>query len=59
VASPPCNWVLDMDTCGTWGDYETEVQDAAKQAATTILWAATGRRYGLCEVTVRPYGIGA
>lgn len=59
MASPPCNWVLDMDTCGTWGDYETEVQDAAKQAAMTILWAATGRRYGLCEVTVRPYGIGA
>lgn len=54
---PPCNWQLDMDNCATWGDYETEVQDAAKAAASMILWASTGRRFGLCEVTVRPYGI--
>lgn len=57
MASPPCNWQLDMDNCPTWGDYETEVQDAARSAASMILWAATGRRFGLCERTVRPYGI--
>lgn len=59
MASPPCNWLLDMDNCATWGDYEPEVQQAAQRAATTILWAATGRRYGLCETTVRPCGIGS
>lgn len=57
MASPPCNWQLDMDNCSTWGDYETEVQDAAKTSASMILWASTGRRFGLCETTVRPYGI--
>lgn len=57
MARPPCNWLLDMDNCSTWGDYETEVQEAAKTAATQILWGATGRRFGLCEITVRPYGI--
>lgn len=59
MANPPCNWQLNMDLCSTWGDYELEVQQAAKAAATTILWASTGRRFGLCEVTVRPYGIGS
>lgn len=57
MVTPPCNWQLDMDICETWGDYEPEVQEAATAAATAILWAATGRRFGLCQVTVRPYGI--
>lgn len=51
----PCSWALNP-TCSGWGEYTAEVQGAAIAHATMILWAATGRRFGLCEVTVRPCG---
>lgn len=55
----PCGWQLNMDDCADWGNYEQEVRDSATAYATLTLWAATGRRFGLCEVTVRPCGITA
>lgn len=54
---PPCNWQISMDDCPDWGEYEPEVKTSALEFASTILWAATGRRFGLCDVTVRPFGI--
>lgn len=54
----PCNWQISMDDCPDWGSYEQEVRDSALAYASLTLWAATGRRFGLCETTVRPYGIG-
>lgn len=53
--SPLCaSWDLDLDCCELpAGDHDELI--AAKQAiASEELWAASGRRYGLCEVTVRP-----
>lgn len=53
----PCSWVLDDIVCGCGcEDYPPAVQERAEQYASYILWAATGRRYGLCEQTVRPCG---
>lgn len=53
----PCNWSVSMSTCPDWGSYDVEIRDAAMAYATMTLWAATGRRFGLCEVTVRPCGV--
>lgn len=47
-------WAPNTSTCSTWSSYTPEVQDYALQFATFILWAATGRQFGLCTVQVRP-----
>jgi hypothetical protein len=53
----PCNWDIDptaLGVCADWADY-TEAQQANALALTTLyLWAATGRQYGACPITVRP-----
>jgi hypothetical protein len=57
-----CPWITDLErpvcACATC-EWDTAT-DAQKQAAidwaTTILWASTGRQFGLCPVTVRPCG---
>lgn len=54
----PCGWTIpDPLCCDTWDDLDPEVQSAARDYAATILWAATGRRFGPCEVQVRPCGM--
>lgn len=53
--SLPCAWTL-APLCTDWTTYTPEVRDAASQYATLVLWAATGRQYGLCPLTVRPCG---
>lgn len=45
----PCGW--DVDDCPCGG---IEVTDEDKAIAVQILWDLTGRRFGPCEVTVRP-----
>jgi hypothetical protein len=50
----PCSWDVVTPDCAGWADYPTETQDKALWLASTFLWAATGRRYGTCPVTVRP-----
>lgn len=52
----PCEWDIDSGCCTNWDDYPPEVQERATNFASLIMWAATGRRYGLCEITVRPCG---
>lgn len=52
----PCNWDLTQVCCADWGTFSPTVQAAATAAATLVLWAATGRQFGLCENTVRPCG---
>lgn len=53
----PCSWTLDDIVCGCGCEtHPPAVQERAEQYASTILWAATGRRFGLCEQTVRPCG---
>jgi hypothetical protein len=40
--------------CSGWDDYDQQTKDSALWLASTWLWAATGRRFGVCPVTVRP-----
>lgn len=52
----PCAWdvTVPVDFCATWGDYPQATKDSALWLASTWLWGATGRRFGVCPVTVRP-----
>lgn len=51
----PCGWTVERCGCGDcWSDQTPAVRDLAAALATTVMWAATGRRYGLCELTVLP-----
>lgn len=54
----PCSWEIpDPLCCPTWETTDPAIQDAAGEYAALILWAATGRQFGLCDVTVRPCGM--
>jgi hypothetical protein len=50
-----CSWdvVIPSDFCD-WDSYSQQTKDSALWLASTYLWAATGRRFGPCPVTVRP-----
>lgn len=54
----PCEdgWDVDTSCCTDWDTFSSELQASAKTYARLVLWAATGRRFGLCSVTVRPCG---
>ena len=55
--SLPCNWDPSTSCCSDeWDTYSTELQTAALEYGALVVWAATGRRFGLCERTVRPCG---
>lgn len=50
----PYSWPCNPDEAPDLARWEPEVVDLVVQAATDTLWARTGRRYGLCAVTVQP-----
>ena len=52
----PCSWdvVIPSELCPDWDTYPTATKDTALWLASTYLWAATGRQYGPCPITVRP-----
>lgn len=52
----PCAWdvVVPSELCSDWDDRPQAIKDSALWLASTYLWAATGRQYGPCPVTVRP-----
>src|SRR5262245_25173772 len=56
----PCTWpspsVSGGICCSEWSTFSPELQAQALEFATYTVWAATGRQYGLCEMTVRPCG---
>ncbi len=52
----PCSWEVDTSCCADWNTYDAATQQSAAEYGALIMWAATGRRYGLCERTVRPCG---
>lgn len=52
----PCGWTIDTTCCPDWDAATNTQRDRATSWATYILWALTGRRFGACEVTVRPCG---
>lgn len=51
----PCSWTVDpTPLCATWAATSAAEKAYALEFATYVVWAATGRQYGLCPVTVRP-----
>lgn len=51
----PCGWDLDPEAtgcCDTWAKRTPEQQETGLELATVWMWAATGRLYGQCEVTI-------
>lgn len=51
----PCqNWPVAPECFNPPQGTSTALQDFALQVATEILWRRSGRRYGLCTVTLRP-----
>lgn len=52
----PCGWTVGNCGCGVgcWDAHTPAVRARAEAAAALIMWAATGRRYGPCPVTVQP-----
>lgn len=55
-AEGPCSWPVDTTCVADWATFSPDVQAAAVEWSTYVLWALTGRRYGPCQVTVRPCG---
>lgn len=55
----PCAWTIPDPLCCTdaWDATPPQVQADAREYASLVLWAATGRVFGLCEVTVKPCGM--
>ena len=56
LSSLPCNWDVQVDCCDGWDDYTDTLQEAAAEFGALFMWAATGRRFGLCQKTIRPCG---
>lgn len=55
MADEPCaGWVPNHALCPAWASSTPEVQAYADRVASRVIWSATGRQFGLCEVTVRP-----
>jgi len=56
--SLPCaGWDVNTDCCEEfWETLSPDLQTAAAEYGAFTLWAATGRRFGLCTKTVRPCG---
>lgn len=53
----PCGWTIPDPLCSdTWAAVPADVKSAARDYAALVLWGATGREFGLCEITVRPCG---
>lgn len=52
--SLPCSLTVDTACCTDWASYSTELQTAAAEYGALLVWASTGRRFGLCTKTVRP-----
>lgn len=53
----PCDWDVDpvaLGVCSDWAGYAPTTKAAALDLATLYLWAATGRRFGVCPLTIRP-----
>lgn len=50
----PCSWDVSCEVCPDLAEAEDSQRNSALWLASTYLWAATGRRYGTCPVTIRP-----
>lgn len=54
IRTEPCDWPLaDLD-CDALDALEYGVGEQVRTAAVSYLWRWTGRRYGICPVSIRP-----
>lgn len=54
MAGPCAGWTPNTAVCSGWATYTPDVQAYASRFAIYVLFAATGRQFGLCPVVVRP-----
>lgn len=55
LVTGPCEpWPLDLGCCDLPDDVDPEVIERWQAVASKLLWMASGRRIGSCEVEVRP-----
>lgn len=52
--APNVSVTTGVGMCSKWSTYSAATQAYALRVATRVIWAATGRRYGLESVTARP-----
>lgn len=57
-ASDPCAWDVAVDEacCPGFSLLPIAQQERAIRLAQKVIWASTGRRYGICQVVIRPCG---
>lgn len=51
---PGTGWAPNTGLCSKWSTFSTAAQTYALLVASRVVWAATGRRFGLEQVLVRP-----
>lgn len=59
VMTGPCSWPNVAPACDAnaeWAGFSPEIKAQALEYANYIVWTATGRQFGLCQLTVRPCG---
>jgi len=57
LPAQPCSWNVNVTCCAEfWATLDPDIQLASAEYGALTLWAATGRRFGLCERTIRPCG---
>lgn len=50
-----CGWDVDPSgICPQWDELTAAQQETALNIAVMVMWAATGRQFGPCEITIRP-----
>ncbi|MEV0822534.1 hypothetical protein [Nonomuraea rubra] len=54
IRTTPCEWPADMGCCPSWDGLTEAQRQFALDVAKEIVWRASGRRFGLCELKVRP-----
>lgn len=47
-----------VEACPEWDDLDPDIQAWAQARAGAAVWRLSGRRFGLCEITVRPCSAG-
>lgn len=54
IRTEPCDWPIDVGCCPEWDGAPEEDREFARRVAAELVWRLSGRRFGLCEVTLRP-----
>src|SRR5699024_1819538 len=49
-----CDWEVADPCCEAWDNATDAERERVSELAVYLLWAATGRQYGKCEITLRP-----